>query len=103
MHVDIRHLFHVNLLRYNPAFGIGNDYVKTEEPAIRRFQSMLSQQSIPTSIRQSFGVDIDAACGQLYAKYPPKPARPARTATASEQQPPTQGRASHRPTAETFS
>lgn len=33
---------------------------------------MLQNLKISVSTRQSFGVDIDAACGQLFAKYPKK-------------------------------
>ncbi len=44
----------------------------------------IGEGNVPVTIRRSFGVDIDAACGQLYpfrynlahyqryAKYPPK-------------------------------
>jgi len=30
-----QHLFHLNLLRYNPAFGIDSTYTKTQESNLR--------------------------------------------------------------------
>ena len=33
---------------------------------VGRFRDHLTLRKIPTTIRQSFGLDIDAACGQLY-------------------------------------
>lgn len=32
----------------------------------------MAAANISVTARRSFGVDIDAACGQLYAKYAPK-------------------------------
>jgi hypothetical protein len=32
----------------------------------------IAAANISVTARRSFGVDIDAACGQLYAKYAPK-------------------------------
>jgi len=64
-----RHLFHLNLLRYNPAFGIsGALYQRTKESNIRRLQQFFESNGVSVSVRQSFGVDQDAACGQLYAQ-----------------------------------
>jgi adenine C2-methylase RlmN of 23S rRNA A2503 and tRNA A37 len=37
--------------------------------AFFRFLNLLKERNVPATIRQSFGVDIDAACGQLYANY----------------------------------
>ena len=34
--------------------------------------SKFEEAGISVTARRSFGVDIDAACGQLYAKYSPK-------------------------------
>jgi len=67
----VRYLFHVNLLRYNPAEGI-DKYEKTTESNVRRFMESLAEKNIPVTIRRSFGVEIDAACGQLYARYEKK-------------------------------
>jgi len=65
------HLYHVNLLRYNSAQGIPSDF-RTSEDNIRRFKKMLEAGGLNVTARQSFGVDIDAACGQLYGKYEEK-------------------------------
>ena len=70
----LRHLFHINLLRYNPV-RIGDEikYAKTSEESINRFKELLEKYGIVNiTVRQSFGVDIDAACGQLFAKYEAK-------------------------------
>ncbi len=65
-----RHLFHLNLLRYNPAFGIGESFIKTSNNQIHKFMRLLKEKGVNhVTTRQSFGVDIDAACGQLYANY----------------------------------
>lgn len=69
---EIRYLFHVNLLRYNPAEGIGNEYKKTKENNLKKFMKMIQDFHIPVTTRCSFGVNIDAACGQLYARYEKK-------------------------------
>ncbi len=37
--------------------------------AVERFQQMLTQGGIPTTVRRSLGGDIDASCGQLRRKY----------------------------------
>ncbi len=34
---QVRHLFHVNLLRYNPAFGIGEEFTKTQEDNLLKY------------------------------------------------------------------
>jgi len=84
MDKKIRHLFHVNLLRYNPAYGIAEQsYERTEEPNLKRFMNFFSDANIPVTARRSFGVDIDAACGQLFARYSPKPPRVMNTSTSN--------------------
>ncbi len=37
--------------------------------AVARFQQILQQGGIPTTVRRSLGGDIDASCGQLRRKY----------------------------------
>jgi 23S rRNA (adenine-C8)-methyltransferase len=66
MPVQLRPQFHVNLLRYNPAEGVAVDYRRTDRQDMDRFSEHLSARDISFTIRQSFGLDIDAACGQLY-------------------------------------
>eukprot|EP01027_Heterolobosea_sp_BB2_P005746 GEZU01008745.1.p1 GENE.GEZU01008745.1~~GEZU01008745.1.p1 ORF type:complete len:451 (+),score=97.48 GEZU01008745.1:8-1360(+) len=64
----LRHLYHLNVLRYNPAFGIGDLWPRTDEKKLESFMAILRDAGISVTARQSFGVDIDAACGQLFAK-----------------------------------
>lgn len=61
-----RPLFHVNLIRYNQAAGISEQYQRVARDQLRAFIKDLSTNNIPVTIRQSFGTDIDAACGQLW-------------------------------------
>lgn len=63
------HLYHVNLIRYNPTVGAPEHYGQTDEQNIQMFYKELQSAGIHVTIRQQFGVDIDAACGQLYGQY----------------------------------
>ena len=59
-------LCHVNLIPLNPV-----DVLPFERPdpaSIERFAAVLRGGGIPTTVRYSRGLDIDAACGQLRAK-----------------------------------
>lgn len=71
---NIRHLYHMNLLRMNPiSIGEGQKYTKTTNDNINRFCESLQNYGVPhITIRHPFGVDMDAACGQLFAKYEAK-------------------------------
>ncbi len=62
-------LYHVNLIRYNPTVGAPEHYGQTDEQNIQMFYKELQSAGIHVTIRQQFGVDIDAACGQLYGQY----------------------------------
>lgn len=56
-------LCHVNVIPFNPV-----DVLKFERPnheMIERFASIVREAGIPTTVRYSRGVEIDAACGQL--------------------------------------
>lgn len=60
-------LYHVNIVPGNPVDG-----TNLKEPSGERiysFVSELEKASVPVSIRESKGRDIDGACGQLRAKY----------------------------------
>jgi 23S rRNA (adenine-C8)-methyltransferase len=62
------YLYHVNLIRYNP----GNTNEVFNKPAtivVNTFRAILEKQHVSNTLRQSFGANINAACGQLYAKY----------------------------------
>ena len=43
----------------------GAPYRRPDEEAVQQFQAYLLQHAIATSVRQSRGGDISAACGQL--------------------------------------
>ena len=55
-------LFHVNLILYNPT---ATDFRPASEPEARRFQDRLLAAGLKVTLRQSLGVDIQGACGQL--------------------------------------
>lgn len=65
----IFYLYHVNLIRYNPAPGVGKEFQGSERETIEWFRKELEKARINVTVRQSFGTEIHAACGQLYAKY----------------------------------
>jgi len=61
-----RHLSHVNLIPMNPVEG-----TPLQRPSRERtlaFQRVLQTAGISTTIRDTRGLDIDAACGQLRAR-----------------------------------
>jgi 23S rRNA (adenine-C8)-methyltransferase len=60
---------HVSLVRYNTAEGVTSEYQRPQEDRVKAFHSTLIKAGIKSTIRASFGNDIDAACGQLYARY----------------------------------
>lgn len=63
-----QYLYHVNLIRFNT----GATFIPYKKPSTGRvntFRKVLDSCGIENTLRQSFGVKIDAACGQLYAKY----------------------------------
>ena len=58
---------HVNLIPVNPVKE--NDYVKSDQKAIRQFAEKLNGLGINTTVRRTLGGEIDASCGQLRRKY----------------------------------
>ena len=56
-------LCHVNIIPLNPVDVL--PYERPEPAGIERFASILRAARIPTTVRYSRGLDIDAACGQL--------------------------------------
>ncbi len=67
---------HVNLLPLHPG---GNPELIPSSPArIREFRDELLLRGVEAVVRRSRGLDIDAACGQLFVKMAPK--QQARTA-----------------------
>ncbi len=55
-------LHHVNLIPYNATDA---PYRRSSPAAMRRFQSILRERGVPSTIRHTMGDDIAAACGQL--------------------------------------
>ena len=53
----------VNLIPFNPFPGTA--YERSDEEAIRQFQTILLDAKVLTMVRRTRGDDIDAACGQL--------------------------------------
>jgi 23S rRNA (adenine2503-C2)-methyltransferase len=59
-------LCHVNIIPLNPVDVL--PYERPDPTSIEHFAGILRTAGIPTSVRYSRGLDIDAACGQLRAK-----------------------------------
>ncbi len=59
-------LCHVNIIPLNPVDVL--PYERPDPAGIERFARILREAGIPTTVRYSRGLDIDAACGQLRAK-----------------------------------
>lgn len=56
-------LAQVNLIPLNPTAGF--DGVPTGQVAAKKFQAILAEYGLPSTIRQRRGIDIAAGCGQL--------------------------------------
>jgi 23S rRNA (adenine-C8)-methyltransferase len=61
------YLYHVNLIRFHP--GPMELFDKPSIARVGKFQEILNKNNISNSLRQSFGLNIYAACGQLYGGY----------------------------------
>ncbi len=60
-------LCHVNLIPINPVEERG--YKASSNTSIHKFQKVLKDAGIETTIRRELGSDINAACGQLRAQH----------------------------------
>ena len=58
---------YVNLIPYNPV--VENGYERADDESVTLFHNYLLSEKVKSTIRKEFGSDIDAACGQLRAKY----------------------------------
>lgn len=58
---------YVNLIPYNPVME--NGFERSPDSQVELFHEYLLSKHIKSTIRKEFGSDIDAACGQLRAKY----------------------------------
>lgn len=63
------YLYHVNLIRYNPAIGTPEAYHRPQKQELNSFYEQLKEAGLNVTVRPSFGVEMDAACGQLYGQY----------------------------------
>lgn len=57
-------LHHVNLIPYNATDA---PYSRSASATMRRFQQILRERGVPSTVRHTMGDDIAAACGQLRA------------------------------------
>ena len=53
----------INIIEYNPVKGSG--FMKSDPDKTRAFVDFLEHRNMVVNVRQSRGMDIDAACGQL--------------------------------------
>lgn len=60
-------LCHVNVIPFNPVEVL--NFERPNATMIDRFAEIVSSHGVPTTVRYSRGVEIDAACGQLRARY----------------------------------
>jgi 23S rRNA (adenine2503-C2)-methyltransferase len=58
---------HVNLIPLNPTRGY--DGRPAGHEAAARFQAILAEYGLPSTVRQRRGIDIDAGCGQLKTRH----------------------------------
>lgn len=64
---DKKKLTYVNLIPYNPVSEHDN-YQRSTKADILAFYDILKKKGVNAVVRQEFGTDIDAACGQLRSK-----------------------------------
>ncbi|MFL4910017.1 radical SAM protein [Streptomyces sp. MMS24-I2-30] len=62
-------LFHVSVIRYNQAVGADPAFHAPSSPQVNRFVAGLRALGVHATRRRQFGSSIDAACGQLHARY----------------------------------
>ena len=60
-------LAHVNLIPLNPT--VGGPYQGSPPERVRAFQAVLERGGVSTTVRLRRGIDIQAGCGQLRARY----------------------------------
>jgi 23S rRNA (adenine2503-C2)-methyltransferase len=70
---------HVNLIPLNPTGGFSGS--PSDRPRLEAFADRLRARGITASIRRNRGTTIDAACGQLRARFVRGPTRGSQSAT----------------------
>ncbi|KAG2326370.1 hypothetical protein Bca52824_009098 [Brassica carinata] len=63
--------YHVNLIPYNPIEG--SEYKRPYKKAVLAFAAALESRKITASVRQTRGLEANAACGQLRNKFQKSP------------------------------
>ncbi|KAK9283153.1 hypothetical protein L1049_011384 [Liquidambar formosana] len=63
--------YHVNLIPFNPIEG--SEYRRPYKKAVLAFVAALESRKITTSVRQTRGLDANAACGQLRNEFQKSP------------------------------
>jgi 23S rRNA (adenine-C8)-methyltransferase len=66
---NLKHLYLVNLIRFNPSPQEDTPFPKTKKESLSFLKEELEARGVLVTIRQSFGSEIQAACGQLAAEY----------------------------------
>lgn len=56
-------LYHVNLIPWNPVFGL--QYRRPSRARVDAFAAAVRRRGVAVTVRLERGIDIDAACGQL--------------------------------------
>lgn len=69
-------LLHVSLIRFNEVATAPKAFARIGTAGAWRFGEILSRHKVKATVRASFGNDIDAACGQLFANYALKADQP---------------------------
>jgi 23S rRNA (adenine2503-C2)-methyltransferase len=74
---NLRHLLRnipakVNLIRLHPT---GSTLQSSRDDAISRFMGWLTEEGLTCTVRESRGVNEDAACGMLFAQEPFRPTK----------------------------
>jgi 23S rRNA (adenine2503-C2)-methyltransferase len=64
----------INLMRYNPVDGL--DFKRPKEETVTRFRDYLYPRVYAVTIRESRGIDIKGACGQLAGEVTGNPNLP---------------------------
>jgi len=62
-------LFHVSVIRYNEASSTDPSYRAPSRQHVAEFVAGLHARGVHATRRRQFGASIDAACGQLHARY----------------------------------
>ena len=63
----LRPAAHVNLIPLNPTPGLADD--RLTRTRVRQFRDQLDALGVGATVRRNRGTDIDAACGQLAARF----------------------------------